>query len=543
MAWLKIHNPFKIEEDRPTPKQVYNWKVYVSGLVLASAALEIGYDSGFIGGTVALDSFKDEFGLSSMSASHEKFVISNIISVFHAGCFFGSIFSYFFTHYWGRKFGLIFSAVIMTLGTVLMLLSSGSRGLIPMYLGRTFAGVGVGASTAIVPVYLAELAPTPIRGRVSAMYEIGWRIGDTTGFFISYGVSQTIPQGFKQWYTPFLVQLIPAVIYLVGVFFLIESPRWLVKMGRDDQALNNLIWLRNLDEDDEYLRWEYKNIKDELEVQKKSVGLGFFDPFRELFRKPHILKRLGITISLFLFQNLYGIQSINYYSPTIFKQVGIKTTNTSLFSTGLFGVDKLISTIIWVIFVVEQFGRRTTLLYTSPLCAICFFYIGGYVKFSTNGPEATAALALIYIWCFFFIMGWSGTPYIVGAEVFDNNIRGACQAINSMMLWLGVFMMTRFTTQMMISMKYGIFFFFAAFAVLSIPFVYFLLPETKGVPLEYMDRLFSKPAWRAHRELLQELEIERQEREVVGILEDPILEKDMTEWAEDTSSSPPKSGA
>nr|QFR37125.1 MFS transporter [Cyberlindnera americana] len=517
-----IHNPFKVVEDRPTPPQVYNWKVYACGIVLAAAALEIGYDSGFIGGTLALDSFASEFGLDQMTTSHHSFITSNIISVFHAGCFFGSIFSYFFTYYKGRKFGLLFSCVTMALGAILMMLPSHSRGLVPLYLGRTLAGVGVGCSTSIVPVYLAEISPPGIRGRVSAMYELGWRVGDTTGFFIAYGVSDTIKESFKQWYIPFAVQLIPAGLYIIGVSFLIETPRWLVGKGRDEEALKNLCWLRNLNEEDEYIQWEFNNMKEEIEVQKRTVGLGFTDPFRELARKPSILKRLFISAGLYVLQDLYGIQSINYYSPTIFKQIGVKSTNTSLFSSGLFGVCKLISTIIWAAFVVEQFGRRTTLLFTSPICALCFFYIGGYVKYKTSGPEAKAALGLVYVWCFFFIMGWSGTPYVVGAEIFDNNIRGACQAINSMFLWLGVFLMTRFTTQMVASMKYGLFFFFAGFAVLSIPFVYFLLPETKGVSLEYMDRLFAKPAWRAHKELFEELDEERLERERVDGLGSPL---------------------
>lgn len=537
MSWpkfLKIHNPLAVTEDRPTPKQVYNWKVYVSGLVLAAAALEIGYDSGFIGGTIALDSFRKDFKLDQMSPERSSFIVSNVVSVFHAGCFFGSIFSYILTFHWGRKIGLIGSSITMALGAIIMLFSSAERGLGPMYAGRALAGAGVGASTAIVPVYLAELSPPAIRGRVSSMYEIGWRIGDTVGFFISYGVDSHISPSKKQWFTPFAVQIIPAGLYLIGVFFLRESPRWLYNQGRDEEALKNLTWLRNLNAEDEYIQWEVSNIKEELDVQKKQVGLGFFDPLKTILTNKSLLKRLFISVMLYVLQNLYGIQSINYFSPTIFKQIGVKGTNASLFSTGMFGIVKLFATFFWSLFIVEQYGRRTTVLYCAPVCAVCFFYIGGYVKMGGGGPAAQAALGLLYIWTFFFIISLSGTPYIFSAESCDTTVRGFFQVINSMFLWLSVFLMTRFTSDMIRTMSYGIFFFFAGWAVFTIPFVFFLMPETKGISLEYMDRLFSYKAWRAHKMVLQEIQLENEGGETqVSVRSELIADKPTSDFVEE----------
>lgn len=495
---IKIYNPFKKEEDRPTPLLVYNWRIYFVGLISSFAALEIGYDSGFIGGTLALDSFRKEFGFDRMSESHSSFIISNIVSLFHAGCFFGSILSYPITFYKGRKVVLISSALFMALGAVLMLISNKDRGLGPIYAGRILAGIGVGQSTSIVPTFLSEISPPPIRGRVSAMYEIGWRTGDLIGFWVSYAVDENMSTGYVQWILPFAIQIIPAALYLALVWWVKESPRWLFSVGKDSEAIENLKFYRKLDDGNDYLLSEISSIKELVNEAKKKVGTGIAGPFLILLREPKLQKRLLVTASLYVFQNLLGVQSINYYSPIIFGKIGVDGTNATLFSTGMFGVVKYIATIIWLMFIVEQIGRRNTLLYVSPICAVCFFYIGAYLKVEGGAAAGRAALGLMYVWCFFFIIGWSGTPYIVGAEVFDNSLRASFQAINSMFLWLSVFFMTRFTTDMIEGMDYGIFFFFASMALISIPWVYFLLPETKGIPLENMEELFDYPAPRAH---------------------------------------------
>ncbi|CCH42808.1 putative membrane protein [Wickerhamomyces ciferrii] len=536
-----ISNPLKITEDRSTPSEVYNWKVYIFGLILGLSSLEIGYDSGFIGGSVALDSFRRDFKLDEMSSSDSSFIISNIVSVFHAGCFFGSIFSYPLTFNYGRKIGLIGSSIIMAIGAIIMLISSKDRGLGPMYVGRTLTGLGVGASTSIVPVYLAECSPGPIRGRISSMYEIGWRIGDTVGFFISYGVDSTISSSTKQWFIPFSIQLIPAGLYLIGVFYLRESPRWLYSQDRQSEALKNLTWMRNLDSNHEYIKWEISNIKSELEYEKTHTGQGFFDPFLKILKSKILLRKLFISCSLYILQNLYGIQSINYFSPVFFKQIGVKGTNSSLFSTGMFGIVKLIATLFWSLFIVEQYGRRTTVLTCAPICAICFYYIGGYVKFNSGGASAKAALGMLYIWTFFFIVSLSGTPYIFSAEIIsDTTIRGGFQVINSMFLWLSVFLMTRFTTNMIESMSYGIFFFFATWAVLTIPFVYFLMPETRGISLEYMDRLFQYKAWKAHKLVLNEIQEESKLDQFERLYEIEANEKNNSNYIETKSDETAK---
>ncbi|CUM63760.1 uncharacterized protein PRCAT00001344001 [Priceomyces carsonii] len=513
---FKFKNLFEKIEDRETPSEVYNWRIYVTAIIASAAAIIIGYDGGFIGGTVALDSFKTEFNLDD--SAHSDYIVSNVISVFHAGCFFGALVSYPFSYYLGRRISLIIAAVLITVGSAIMLAASHANGLGPLYAGRVLSGLAVGFSTNLTPVYLSEISPPAIRGRVIALYEIGWRVGDLVGFWINYGIDSHIPSSKKQWFIPFAIQLIPSGMFLIGSVVMRESPRWLFSVNKYDKALENLVYFRNLPEDHEYIIYEVNQVKESIEQQKNTVGLGLWDPFFEVFFKNRkILFRLCITCSLFLFQNFLGIQSINYYSPKIFASLGVDGTNATLFSTGMFGVVKFICTFIYVLLIVDTFGRRKAFMCSSTVCSICFWYIGSYLKINDPtkpgvlaGPGGKAAIGMMYIWIASFILAWSGGPFVVGSEVFDQNIRSFVQAINAAVSWVPIFFMSRFTSEMIDKMHYGIYFFFAALAVLSIPFVYFCLPETKGIALEDMDKLFDPklPARRAHKVVLSSLKLE-----------------------------------
>lgn len=521
VPWWDCLTPKKLfakVEDRPTPQAIYNWRIYLTAFVASFGAIAIGYDGGFIGGTVALESFRDEFGLDAMSADDANEIIANVISVFHAGCFFGALLFYPFSHYLGRKVSMIIMAFFILAGSCIMLAASKERGLAPIYIGRVIAGLGVGASTNVTPVYLAEIAPAAIRGQMVAIYEVGWRIGDLVGFWIGYGVNQNVKSSYTQWLIPFAVQIVPAAMFLFGSLVVLESPRWLITRGRYSQALKNLQWLRRLDEDDEYLQYELESFKWSIEQQREEVGLGLLDPFKQL-ASWNISKRLLITSSLFLIQNFMGIQSLNYYSPRIFASLGVEGTSATLFSTGLFGVVKFALTFVYILFIVDnpKLGRRVAFLGSSVVCALSFFYIGGYLKVeesatSLNEGASKAAIFFLFLWVASFIVAWSGGPFVVGSEVFMQSIRSFTQSINAAMSWLPIFIMSRFTGQMITHMRFGVFFFFAGVSMVSIPFVWFLVPETKGVPLEEMDFLFNSgvSAQKSHKVVMQRVRERRE---------------------------------
>lgn len=231
-------------EDRPTPKAVYNWRVYTCAIIASWASCTIGYDSAFIGTTLALPSFVAEFEFASYSPEGLALLKSNIVSVYQAGAFFGSLFAYGSSYFLGRKKSLIAFTLVFMLGAGMMLGANRERGLGLILAGRVLAGIGVGGCSNMTPIYISELSPPAVRGRLVGIYEMGWQIGGLVGFWINYGVDSTMAPSHSQWLIPFAVQLIPSGLLLIGALWIPESPRWLFTKDRKEEAMKALCWMR-----------------------------------------------------------------------------------------------------------------------------------------------------------------------------------------------------------------------------------------------------------------------------------------------------------
>ena len=412
-------------------------------------------------------------------------------------------------------------AAVFTLGAGMMLGANGERGLGLIYAGRVLAGVGVGGASNLSPIFCSEIAPPAIRGRLVGLYEMAWQIGGLVGFWINYGVNRTMEPSHRQWIIPFAVQLIPSGLLFAGAFMIKESPRWLFSRGRREEGIQNLTWLRQLSVDDVYMQEEIFAIDNAIEEQRLSVGLGFWQPFRAVIHDRKTTYRFLLGGSLFLWQNATGINAINYYSPVIFRSIGITGTNTSLLTTGIFGVIKTVVTLFWLFFLIDKLGRRALLLYGAVAGSLCMWYIGGYIAVAkpADNPSSTlssggiSAMFFFYLWTTFYTPSWNGTPWVLNSEMFNQNVRTLAQAFAAANNWFWNFIIARFTPQMFASMGYGVYFFFASLMLCSAVFVFYLVPETKGVPLEAMDKLFSReyPARKAHKAVLATLRIEDQD--------------------------------
>lgn len=193
---------------------------------------------------------------------------------------------------------------------------------------------------------------------------------------------------------------------LIGCAWLPESPRWLMLRGRREEALKNLTYIRQLEVSDIYMKEEIYAIDESIDSQRESVGLGFWQPFKALARDKKVMYRFFLGGSLFFWQNTSGINAINYYSPTVFKSMGINGTNTGLFTTGLFGVVKTVFTFVYLLFLVETIGRRRLLMIGALGGGLCLWYVGAYIaiaKPSTNinaklTPAGTSAVFFFYLW-------------------------------------------------------------------------------------------------------------------------------------------------
>lgn len=214
----------------------------------------------------------------------------------------------------------------------------------------------------IVPVYVAEASPPLIRGRLVGIYEIFVSAGTMLGFWINYGLAKNVPPSSKQWIISFAVQLIPGSLLLIGTFFIPESPRYLAQHKGRDKCIASLQRLRCIPSDHPYILEEVHSILQQIEHEEAiAEGHGIKTFLKEL-TKPGNQKRLLIGCLMFIFMQMAGSNAINYYSPAIFKSIGLTGSNTAFFATGIYGVVRFVAIIFAMVFVVDRFGRTRTLM-------------------------------------------------------------------------------------------------------------------------------------------------------------------------------------
>jgi MFS family permease len=222
--------------------------------------------------------------------------------------------------------------------------------------------------------------------------------------------------------------------------------------------------------------------------------------FKEI-AAPGVRNRVITAVLLMLLQNLSGVNGINYYSPTILKSIGFSGTSAGLLATGVYGLVKCGSAVIFIIFFVDRFGRRPALLIGAVGAMIPMFYLAGYTKLSGSFKGAVkadagsnAALAMIYIYAIFFGFSWNNIPWIFASEVLPNRVRTLGMMCAVCMQWLSQFLVVYSLPYMIVNITYGTFIFFGACIVASFIFAYLFVPETKGVALEDMDLMFGRDA-------------------------------------------------
>ncbi|BGO94004.1 hypothetical protein NBRC10512v2_002725 [Rhodotorula toruloides] len=476
-------------------EEVYNLRIYCTGVVIAFGAALFGYCASFIGTALKLPAFQRDFNLSNDSSAN-----ADIISVFQAGAFFGALGGYPLMENLGRKKTLVIAAVLFDIGCILQIAATHQLGLI--YAGRVVVGVAVGFVTTCAPVYLAELSPPAIRGRLVGFYEIAYQLMALVAFWLSYGIRQHLDLSSSvTWRIPFAIQIIPGGLLLVGACFLRESPRYLLKRHRPEEATRNLCWLRKLEPSHTYIEEELSatviQINREKAVAADFKGNAATRYCRGLWHEattPGIRNRLVIGFLIMAAQNMSGINSINYYSPTLFSSIGI--TDVTLY-TGIYGVIKAASSLVFFAFLVDTVGRRLPLILGGTCSGFFMLYIAVFLKVGDpNGQEVLshstkmggqAATAFLFLFSVSYSMSWNGLAWVI----YPTRIRGACAAWTAAAQWLFQFIIARETPDMIASMgAWGTFLLFSMFNFLSAVFAFFFIPETKGKSLEEMDDLF-----------------------------------------------------
>ncbi|KAF4983961.1 hypothetical protein FZEAL_753 [Fusarium zealandicum] len=486
------------------PPEVRNWRIHLIALVASMSALAMGYDTAVIGGTMALESFIRDFRLDEADKTTRDTVQGNIVSTFQAGCFFGALLTFPIAEKWGRRKTIIGAALVFLVGGTLMTAANGNMNMIIG--GRAVAGLGIGASSLTVPVYIAETAPPSIRGRLVGIFEIASQGGGMLGFWINYATDRTIDVNSKtQWIVPLALQLAPGLGLCFGMLWCPESPRWLARGDNFEAAEKVLVMIRGLPSEHAYLRQEMGDIRAQVE-ERSTNKMSKKQQFMKLFQKG-VRNRMGIGLALMFLQSFTGVNIITYYAPRIFESLGVSGTSLRLFSTGFYGIAKTLGMFLFTFWVVEKVGRRKGLIWGAALGCIPMWYIGGYVMEADPAAAAAAgvvnrdgwgylAIVCVYINAIIICATWQGITWTYASEIFPLDIRMLCVALTTADTWLGSFIIARSTPYMISDLGYGAYFFFSAILVCMGIWSFFFVPETKGISLEKMDALFARPVYK-----------------------------------------------
>ncbi|RKD76361.1 SP family xylose:H+ symportor-like MFS transporter [Sinobaca qinghaiensis] len=446
-------------------------------LVATLGGLLFGYDTAVISGAEgSLQTyFADNLGLSPLV--HGLTVSSALI-----GCIIGGLLSGYFASRMGRKYTLILAALLFlfsALGSAypeFLFFTAGEPTtalLITFNVYRIIGGIGVGLASAVAPMYIGEIAPPHLRGRLVSLNQFAIIFGMLVVYFVNWGIARGETMAWVNeigWRYMFASEAIPALLFLLLLFTVPESPRYLVSRNQEDKAMNVLL-----------KTYSTTMAKATMFEIKQS-----FDQRKEkLFAYGKMIIVIGILLSVF--QQFVGINVALYYAPRIFESMGA-ARDASLFQTIVMGLVNVIFTIIAIV-TVDKFGRKPLLIIGSIGMTIGMFGVAGLAFFEQIG---IATLVFIIIYTASFMMSWGPVVWVLLSEIFPNKIRGQALAIAVAAQWAAnYFISSTYPMMMEVSggMTYG---FYGVMSILSAVFVWKLIPETKGKSLEELETILKK---------------------------------------------------
>lgn len=438
----------------------------------ALGGLLFGYDTAVISG--AIGSLTNYFDLTAVETG---WAISSAL----VGCLIGAFFSDSLSSRYGRKPTMLISAVLFTVNSVGTAIPE-SFSVFVFF--RIVGGVGVGLASMVVPMYLAEIAPAKKRGALVANYQLAIVLGIVLVYFVNYFIAL---QGDTQWNLTtgwrwmFGSELLPSILFLVCLFLIPESPRWLATQGKYQQMQAVL---------------DQINSREEAEAARREIdehaGTTSNNQWKSLCQ-PTFRKALFVGVVLSVLQQFCGINAILYYAPEIFKNLG-SSANASLLETSVLGVVNLIFTLLAIKWV-DKMGRKPLLLIGSVGMTVGLLGVGICVFYAV---ASYLILPFLLLFMASFSVSWGPVVWVLLSEIFPSKIRSLALAISVFIQWIANFLVTQFFPVLVANESLDSYFngafpfyLFAIICLFSVFFVWKRIPETKNKTLEQMESLWN----------------------------------------------------
>ncbi len=429
--------------------------VYIAAGIAALGGFLLGYDQTVIAGAILF--IKKQFGLSS---TIEEVLVSAVV----LGALLGAAAGGTLADRYGRRTVLMLIAVIFALGAIGTALAPTVTWLIG---GRVVGGMAVGMVSITAPLYISEVSPSDVRGRLVSLFVLASACGLLAAGLVDYAFS-----GDQEWRWMFGLQAIPAIIFGIGIVFLPESPRWLASHAREDKARAVLMRLRGT-----------ANVEDELQGIQTSLGQQK-GGWAELV-SPAVRPALIVGIGLGICQRVTGVNLAFFYAPTIFEFAGFESASVDILASVGLGVVSVLMTIV-AMRVIDRVGRRVLMLGGLAGMALSL----GILGLAFLGPHRLGILGWVAVASLMVLMGsWAIGPgavvFVLISEIYPLKIRGLAMSVATMVLWGSYLLVTlTFLTLTQLLGNSGAFLFYALLGIGAWLFVYFLVPETKGKSLE-----------------------------------------------------------
>ncbi|KAI2621709.1 general substrate transporter [Hypoxylon sp. NC1633] len=468
-------------------------KAYLMCAFAAFGGIFFGYDSGYINGVTGMDYFIHLIegpDATALTSSHK----SLITSILSAGTFFGALMAGDLADWTGRRTTIIGGCVVFLIGVILQ---TASAGLGLLVAGRLIAGFGVGAVSAILILYMSEIAPRKVRGALVSGYQFCVTVGLLLASAIDYATQDRVDTG--SYRIPIAIQMLWALILATGLLMLPESPRYFVKKGQADKAALNLARLRGQPVESDYIRDELAEIIANHEYELSvAPATGYWGSWLTCFtgsiwKSSSNLRRTILGTSLQMMQQWTGVNFVFYFGTTFFKQLGT-IQNPFLIS--------LITTLVNVcstpisFWSMERVGRRPLLIWGALGMVVCQFIVAiiGTVT-SAEGPTK-AMIAFICIYIFFFASTWGPGAWVVIGEIYPLPMRARGVALSTASNWLWNCIIAVITPYMVDTDKGNlgakVFYIWGGLCTICFFYAYFLIPEVKGLTLEQVDRMLEE---------------------------------------------------
>ncbi|PWY92342.1 general substrate transporter [Aspergillus heteromorphus CBS 117.55] len=441
-----------------------------------------GYDSGVISSVIDQDSFKLRFHNPSDAAT------GGIVASYNGGAILGSVVVSYLSDPWGRRPVLFTGGLLASLGAALQ---AGAVNVAMLFVGRLIAGLAVGMMSAIIPVYCSELSPPRIRGFLGSLQQWMIGLGVVVAQWVGYGCS--LRAGAFSWSFPLAFQAVPAVILSAGVWFLPESPRWLIGKGDMDagRAILNRLHLVQGQSNAQLVESEFVQIRDSIAEERRSTVRSW----HQLFTQPSWRHRVLLACGMQVFTQCSGTNVISNYNPSLYQILGL-SQSTSLILQGIWGALAQFWNTVFILFI-DRVDRRKLLLPSllgmgASMCveAIMGQVYGNFEDASATNPNAIrGAIAMFFVFSLFYtslgLISW-----IYPSEIFPTAIRARGSSVATATNWSLNLVFAQCTPIARSHMGWNYFYCFAAFNWAAAIIVWVAYPETAGKSLEEVERLF-----------------------------------------------------